>query len=619
MEINDSISELLVYHYQHHKNFYVRSEILAVESLLANNILFSNSDGTVSVNFQSMALNEVLLSHAEKVLKKPIPSNISDAFAYVNEFKETLKTYDSKAPINAYSELMRGLRAYVLNKLNSGTSSFEFLLELLPSPLKRPNHLLRFEDAYFYYLESEPYSEDLIFKSCVCVFENNRQNTNYTFRFLSNLGEKNKDVALKTYNYGLQNDIVKYPGLAPNILIGLYNSGYDEAFSLAVELITIDVFEGLKAFAGFKLSTPNDVEKVSSIIDSIDGLPNVINSKTYLVCKLIQNDLCPMNIREKGFNQILDYLRSENHEVANAVFENVQYAIDDYEEEKFEMLNVYLANTKNFDVINDFFYNFKNPKYLFTILVNAYNVNGIKMSMDRFDNAIQHFWSTSPQETEELILDLFEDKRFGYLAVKIMLSGHGLPLPVQVEKLTDENFQRNAAECLCDYPHSIENLIPVVLPLRNSKFASVRKFLQDKLAFLIFKTYHESLYRIIENHLSATTDKKFLSALKKALDGYKEMSKFKSSIKDLDPNENERNLMDLYYRLEHENKAQMMKDTKKTGFMSMLRDVTVVRAKAFKSDDQEQIVPLQLITSSVLVNGDAYKNPIAFEQKLENI
>lgn len=618
MKQTDTISKLLHHHFKYYKNSYFESEIDDAPTLLSNSIIVANRDGSFSIDFDSAKVNDVLLEIAQALLSKPLPEGIAEAFEYINQFKDRLKNYAPNAPINAYSTLLKGLRNCVLSRCKN-TDVYDFMSSLLVSTDKRPNHLLNFESAYFRFLPFSGYSTAIIYDSCCTVMNNNKDRNSDVYKFLLAIGKTAPSKALELFEFGMNTDIVQYPGFAPNLLVGLYNSGMSSAFSSATNLIEKDVFEGLKAFAGFELKTSEEIAAISRIIAPIDGATNVINSKTWLMCKLLNNPLCPANLRPEHLEKLHNFITSENHETANAVFENVMFALEDHEDEKYEMLLSYLNNTGNFNVFENFFYRVKSPKYLFSILADLYQAKGFKISIGRFEHSILHYWSESPIETEELILSLLGEESFNFLAVKIMLAGHGLPLPVDVTKLVEENSQRNAIEALCDYPHSIDRLVPIALALRNSTYKSVREYLQQKLEYLIFNTYHESLLKIAEKELSPKKDKKLLQALKDALDGYKEMRNFKIAVKDLDPRENEQDLMNLYYRLEHESQATLMKNTKKEGFLSMLRDVTVVRGKAFKADDNKQIVPLQRIQSSMLMNGDAYKNPIAFERKLENL
>jgi hypothetical protein len=378
----------------------------------------------------------------------------------------------------------------------------------------------------------------------------------------------------------------------------------------------------MKSFSGFIIDKSYEIEELLESINKVE--PSTIetaNLKSLLFCMLIENDKSSSDIKKKCFEEIIGLLKSEDHKIADAVFQNVQYNLDNHEHEKYSLLQIYLNNTKNFNVINYFFYNFKNPKYLFHILIRNYDVSGFRGSIDLFKSSLNHFLDTNKEETEEQILNLFNFRKYSLLAVKIILSDHSGVYSVDLLKLLKQEAQLFAIDSICNYPHSIDDLLPLLLKLKESKFKEVKDYLQTKLAELIFEVYHESLLDLIKKNLTnSKKDKNFLIPLQKALDEYYKMRESKATIKDLDPRENERNLMDLYYRLEHENQAKMMKsrDKNENSFLSMMKNMIIVRGRAWKNDDSEDILPLGLIESSMMIDTRAYKNPTVYEQNLEN-
>ena len=101
---------------------------------------------------------------------------------------------------------------------------------------------------------------------------------------------------------------------------------------------------------------------------------------------------------------------------------------------------------------------------------------------------------------------------------------------------------------------------------------------------------------------------------------YNQLKEQKESINDLNPQENERDLMDLYYRLEHEENAKMMNRVQqgKGTFMEMVKNVIIVRGNSIKYDEKEPS-PLTTIKTSMLVDSDSYKNPDLFEHNLNTL
>jgi hypothetical protein len=390
----------------------------------------------------------------------------------------------------------------------------------------------------------------------------------------------------------------------------------------AKDLLNTNAVEGIKLFINIKISSKEEAEEIYSIVNSISTADvDTAYYVSFLLCKIIENECSTDGFVELCFQQIIPMLQSENHEIANRVFDNIRYSLKGYEKQKYGLLHIYLTNTKEINVLNDFFYNFYDPIYLFDILKRRYNAIGFRMSVDNYSNTIYNFWRKNKIATEAQMLNLFSHSQFGMLATKIIVSGHYDVYPINLLKLDTKEKQKLAIQSILNFPHSIDKLLPLVLSLRNSKFKEVIIFLQNTLSELIFEAYHSTLLDLVKKNITTSSkDKKFIEPLKDANDNYEKMRELKGQIMDLDPRENERHLMDLYYSLEHETQAIMMKDNKKdNSFLSAVKTMVIVRGNSWKLENHEIPSPMQLIQSSVLIDSRAYKNPLDYEYNLENL
>ncbi|MEO8235722.1 MAG: hypothetical protein ABI549_09940, partial [Flavobacterium sp.] len=412
-----------------------------------------------------------------------------------------------------------------------------------------------------------------------------------------------------------------YQDFLPALLINLFNTNYIEAFDIAISKIESNTIIALKALCGFNYTDSVQINQVFIYLQKLEvNSVDYANLKSKLLCNIITNVNTDTALKEKSFKEIVELLKSANHDLSHSAFTNVQYGLKDFESEKYYLLNIYLNNTKNFQALSDFFYYFKNPVFLFRLLTSNYNIAGFRGSIDVFENAISHFYDVSRKQFEDELLNLFSYRQYSLLALKIILSHRSIIFNIDLSKL-DKESQINAIDSICIFPHSIDELIPMLLKIRNSKIEESKEHLNRKLSELIFEVYHESLLELIKNNITKSkSDELFLVPLQKTLDEYNIIKTRKKSIKDLDPTENERNLMELYYRLEHENQAQMMKNVNNdsNSFLSMTKTMVIVRGQAFKSEDSEAVTPLGLFESSIMIDNRAYKNPNNFEQNLEN-
>ena len=390
----------------------------------------------------------------------------------------------------------------------------------------------------------------------------------------------------------------------------------------AKALLASNPIEGLKLFC--TIISECSLLELEDIYKSANAIPSeelaIANFRSFLLCQLIENENSPKELKDKCFRDIISMLKSDDLEIVNSVFSKIQYSLVGFEHEKYHLLHIYLNKTKKITVLKDFFYEFKDPRYIFDFIVRMYEVQGFRLSLELFSDTVEHFWRTTRAETEIQILNLFSQKEFGMLAVKIIASPHSYTYPVDLLKLTSQEEQKTAIECICRYPHSIDRLLRMLLQLRFSDYKEVKVYLQSKLAELIFETYHGTLLDLIENGITKSAlDKRFITPLKRAFQAYEEMKLFKDEVKDINPWENEKDLVNLYYGLEHETQALMMKDRQKdSSFLSMLKNTIIVRGNAWKHENDNAIRPLAHIQTSTLVDSRLYKNPIAYEQELDN-
>jgi hypothetical protein len=621
----DKITDLIHYTFKNRKGLYEFSEIPDYKILLELKVLkISVTDSQyLEINLDSFLFSEVLLNIVKTELKRKLPNIIGEALLYIDDFENHLKSKYQLDNLNKEcTNYINALKIFVLTILNNHQSVYDFYVQFINDKKQNRKDRSAFIDLYFRFLLISNTSEEIILKSCIEHNNSEKYRTNFTNKFLNSVGKSNNKLAIQLYNYITKNNEVSFNNFIPNILIGLYNSGYKEAFNDAKKLLKNNNIIAMKSFSGFIIITSSEISELFESINAIESSTiEIANLKSLLFCMLIENDKTSSEIKKKCFEEIIGLLKSEDHKKADAVFQNVQYNLENHEHEKYSLLHIYLNNTNNTNVIKDFFFSFKNPQYLFDILIRNYDVSGFRGSIDLFNSSLNHFLDTKQEETEEQILDLFNFRKYCLLAIKIILSDRSGSCQVDLLKLSKQEAQLFAIDSICNYPHSIDDLLPMLLKLKESNFKKVKDYLQTKLAELIFEVYHESLLDLIKKNLTKSKkDKDFLIPLQKALDEYSEMRKLKATIKDLDPRENERNLMDLYYRLEHENQAKMMKNTDKdeNSFLSLCKNMVIVRGRAWKNEDSENILPLGYFESSVMIDTRAYKNPTVYEQNLEN-
>lgn len=605
------------------KMLFNKSEIGDCKELISVNILKESED---NIDIVVLTPNELFYEHLLKFIEtqegKQFPLEFSGAFKCINDFKENKRKEYKISIVNAYDKIIKGLKTYVINKFKREdiADPREFLITLKDIE-KKENHLYSFERIFLNFLPYSGYSATEIAEMCIQLWDKESLNSS-VINFLREYGrisiEKANDllIDLNSKNSPLR--------MASHLLIGLYDAGDRKALEMAIKLKEVDCQESLFVLARIKYANEIDIEKIfKSILPLNFEDENVTSEQSYLLFNLINSSASSEEIKAKSFQALANFLEKGTDKVVDIVFLGIKLHLEGFEGDKYNLMLMYLSKTRKIEILKDFFNDFKNPQYVFDyIIANFENNPQFRFKIELFRNGISQAWQTNQIVTENIILDLFkQDPLFSILAVKIIQSSHHGIYSVDLLKLSDEKSQMNAIKGLCKSPIYFDELLPILLELRKSKFKKTREFLQSKLIEKVFYSYHESIFKLIENQISdSEEDQKFIKPIKESLDNYFEVKKIKESVKDIDPRANESDLMELYYRLEREENAKIMdRSRNQEGFLSHLaKKMIIVKGNSWKHGEQE-VRSLAEIRSEMLVDAESYLNPDLYEINLNKM
>lgn len=593
-----------------------KHDLLESESLLATGVLktIEGVPDEVELNKNSVLFNKALLIIAEEKLGRGVPQDIVEAFGFVDGFQEKLKEENgiAKNVVNAYDELIKGLKAYVLFRLKAdGVNIKEYYINELKPRGKRPNEMFLFEQHLYDFLMYADFSVDEIWQICSHTLASD--DAFYVNEFAREVPSCNFELAKDLYHLASSADQPENTFFVSNLLTGLQNNGLEGVFEKAFDLYPKHPQQSYQVLVSLKKLSEKQNQKLYEHVLA-DSSENLTGHKTQALCKLIGDPDVSDELRKKCFDLIIEYLKSATKDVATSAFRTMNFSLKGHEAEKYQMLHIYLDNTKNISVLDDFFYRFENPEYLFHLIKMSYRAGWRRGSIHKFENAIFHFWNKDATKTESHILELFKpEDKFGMLPVEIIMTGRFGALPIDLLKLKTEQEQAKAIDSITLFPHSYDRWLPIILPLRDSAFSKVVAFLQIKLTELILEAYHNSLYKDIKKMLNQSkNDKAFLKPLKAALKKYKESVSEKETINDLNPYENERELMNLYYGLEHEKKTKTINEINEnpTGLLAAIGNRTIIaRGNSWKQELEEHVTPLGKVETSVVLDARLFKNP----------
>jgi len=444
--------------------------------------------------------------------------------------------------------------------------------------------------------------------------------------FCFKLGKNKPQLTLSLYDYALPKNDTNDKYILSNLLIGLFESDAEKAFSKATELIPINPLAAYFTLGRFNYTDEKYIKKCFSLSTEVDkeNLDSLLQLP-YLYKSLIENANTPDKIREKCFSKMKELFSIENVQLQNLIFMDCRF-IQGYEDQRYKLLiESFLSKSKNyFKEVSSYLHNFTNSDYFFHLFTFLYNIQyqklGALIDVEIFTNALSQFWKIDKNKTEAHLLFLLSHDlphlRIG--AVDLIRSKHSGLYDVNVLKLNSETEQLRALEAIFFQSfYNIDKLLPLILKFKHSSFENVVTFLIANLSDLILNSYHDYLFEKVNESIS---DAEFMAKVRLSLDKYHRIKEIKSTINDLDPLHNEHDWMNLYYSLEEEEKHKMIRkiNNSDNSFLSTIKQTTIVRGHAWQTGDNE-ISPLGHFEHSFSLDMRMYSNPDVFDYIHNNL
>lgn len=601
------------------------------KKLFENDHFIYNADSeTFQINLDSENNRLSILAIAEQKLNKPIPLSISEALKFVYEFDEVLKKPETNVSWAGLYEIRNALAEFILAKIyNEGHENVvDFVLSRLQKKHKDEPHLRNIEDYFFKALLYMNMTANEFFKT-IRSHNSLISNANISHRaisFAQKIGQQKVEVAKLIYSEIIScNDWETEFGVLPaHILIGIYKKEPSYSFKKAKEELSDHPVYSLFFFGRINFSRQNDLQNVIDIIKGVeakDGL--IVNQLIYLLTSILKSEFADKKIVDFCFQQFQALFDSEILDNKPSVIEFVAHWIENHEKERYDFLLQNHGEFGDFNLIENYFSDFKDSIFFFDFFQKVYRALEGNMKSGLFHSAVNHFFGIDTDKTERFILDFLAHKElFWRKAGMHLIKARDIGVhQIHLLRLKSEIEQLRALEILTEFNWNLEAYLPMILLLRNSEFVSVRKELQRVLAKLTFESYHEILVDKISDLISnSVDDKKFIRPIKEALKKYNNLVEVKASINDLNPVENERSYMNLYYRLEHENQAIMMEEIKsgRGSFLGHMKNSIIVRGHSWKLEGRDEVVPLAKMEHSFSIDARAFKNSELFEHQTNN-
>lgn len=564
-----------------------------------------------------------IYDYLKKMITSELTSSLSDdieeSFKTIKKLEELKKNeHGYGSIINAYTQMFDAFRVNYLVELDSkGTDIISYKNEL-----KQKSNVIyelrNFEKIFYVFLVSKDISIDKI--SDFLESNNEEESRHYLNEYLYSIVDRKEDFSISLIDYLLN----KYENEIPHFLVilisSIINKGKVEYLEKLKKRLVNSTREAFWVCSLLNINSQIIYNKLLKILLK-DNSYEYLYHKTRIIENLMNSQFITSEDSETISNKLFEFFENPDDNEINSYFHTITYGFEKFEDLKYKLLHSYLNRTQNIKAISSFFYNFKEPKYLFHLIGVIYNNGWHRNSISLFEQPLSHFWSTSRDKTEDFILSLISTKqRTGLLPIEIMMTGRENPMQIDLLKLNTEEEQVLAIAMICNFPHSFDKLLPILIKLKDSKFPKVIENLQMQLSILVCECYNETLIEWLENLIPKSRKKTvLLKPIKETLELYKEIKELKHKNNDLNPYYNEKSLMDLYYSLENENRAKMMESVRNnpTGLSSMFKNTSVIRGNSWRFEHEENVMPLGKVETQMYIDTRAYKNPELYEYQLE--
>lgn len=609
---------IVKYCFANHQTQYTSTQNIVTKELIDSGVLMQISNDNLDVykiNTSSDSFNEKLLVYSENILTQKLPSNLPDAYRFIDMFFNKINIYDNNFIWTGAREIAEGLLSYVLKLfLDKGLEIHE-LLSILEQVEEQQPHLIDFRESFLVAISKSTDIDEL--KKNILIIAGSEKKYQAE-SFVRELPSVNLTLAKDLYYSILEGDITEKDFFLSKILYGFINIDVVFAFEESKKIFLKEPSTALFIFGRIPFINERDIIEIDKIIDHSKITDEQVSEYSYYLCKLIMNNSTPQLIKNKYLEKLSNLITSVDSCYLDMIFHNITFYLEGYDEEKYRLLHQYLSRNQNFEIIKDFFYHVNEPKYLFHLLVLTFDVTGWRSAIDLFKGGLQNFWNTNQVETERCIFKLFSSRNHSLLGVQVIMSGYLAPFTIDLMKSLSIQ-QMNAIEACCKHPIFFERLLPLILPLRKSKSSKIRECLILQLSILIKEAYGASLYELIESKITKSRgDKEFLEKIRVSLNEYLQDKSERESINEFNPYLNEDELINLYYRLQNESQTKASQNSrKKSIFAELASTKIIVRGNSWKIGDKE-ISPLRKVSVSAMIDRRAYKDPEAFEISLNN-
>jgi len=569
--------------------------------------------GSYEFDFSLLPVCYVLKQAAQERLCSAVPEKISEALAFADQFYLSLR--EPKPNFSWYLNLAMEFDRFLLVWLNQeiGIDISEFYKSITPEMLDQSSALRSFGNNYsgaFPFLTDS--NETTL--NMIRWMHSDENAKHFAGDAVTDLAKENPKRAASFYQFAKAGDAIADGDTLSRLLIELYTADPDKYFAEAEWLFGSAPEKGSVAISWLPYTDPSHIKKAFDLMDTITVDPVQLPSQApAFYTRIVENKNTPDEVRTACFIKIGELLKIADDNFRANLIHRLGW-MDAYEEEKFLLLPQIVNINPRY--ITDIFKKFKRADLLFAFFKSIYLELGPKINLNLFTDAFADMQRNNAAGFEEQLLFLLTDDlpMLRMAGVQVLGSKYSGMYVVDFLKL-NEAGQLRAIETLLPHPHSIEQLLPQILFLRNSEHSHVKASLLGQLKELIWAYDHHLVDMITPLiDLESKADQNFLKEVNGAFEEYLKVKGLKQKISEFNPVLNEPEDYEYYYQIEQEQRAKMMEKAGQMSFIGQLaKEISIIRGNAFKVESSKDITRTAEVSTSMLLDMRYYRNPDAYE------
>lgn len=584
------------------------------ELLVLHQLTTRESEKSFQIDFDTLEGGYILAIIAEEILAKKVPVDPMEVLAFSAAFGLQIKQPNPRHWWAGDMEFQ--LQSYLLVWLHQmhGVDVTTFIFGITEDTKEA---LTETRSVDTNYRNIFPYLSDSI-ESCFTTISDlliGERTKDTALDALFCLGRKNPVKGADLLIYGKGQHAENLAEFLPRFLVGLFR--HNEALYLqeCKNLFALNAIQGLHALTWLEYSNSETLESAYNFLEiqTIDRVEYLRDLPTFYV-RVIENESASETIIAGCFEKLRHFTTYEDEALRQNLLGRTGM-IEHHDKEKNALLPYFMKWGKPY-VLRDYFDRFDSPRYLFDLIKQAYAVNGIRADIGLFRDGLHTQYMLHRELFNEQLLQLLTHDYaiIRFAGLQVMSSAHNQPYQVDFLSL-DETQQIRVIETVLPTPMSIEELLPLVITLRNSPYPAVVLKLKEELCELVHAFDH-SLIDLTDLYLdpAEAVDKELIDAIAAAYGVYKNEKELRLATLELNPVENELEYLEIYSRLEAEQQAQLMEQAQSKSFLNLLsKNIIVLRGSGYNSEINPGVSVLGGIEFSRLIDQRYSINPDQYE------